>query len=63
MTLVSAKKEIERIVNGYESEYIFLGKDTETLNKIKEQYKAVYDAISLPKLSMDSIALMLLTKR
>ena len=63
LTLVSAKKEIERIVNGYESEYIFLGKDTETLNKIKEQYKAVYDAISLPKLSMDSIALMLLTKR
>ena len=59
----SAKKEIERIVNGYESEYIFLGKDTETLNKIKEQYKAVYDAISSPVLSTDSIALMFLTKR
>lgn len=59
----SAQKEIERIVNGYESEYIFLGKDTETLNKIKEQYKAVYDAISRPKLSLDSIALMFLTKR
>ena len=61
--LDNAKKEIERIVNGYESEYTYLGKDMETLNKIKEQYETVYLAISNPILSLDSIALMFLTKR
>lgn len=61
--LESAKREIDRIVSGYESEYIYLGKDMEHLTAIREQYKAVYYALSNPVLSLDSIALMFLTRR
>ena len=61
--LERAKREIERIVSGYESEYIYLGKDTEHLVTIREQYEAIYYALSNPVLSLDSIALMFLTRR
>lgn len=61
--LEGAKREISRIVNGYKSEYIYLGKDMEKLNKIKSQYKAVYYALSNPRISLDSISLMFLTRR
>lgn len=60
--LESAKREIDRIVRGYESEYIYLGKDMKKLSVIKEQYEAVYYALSNPVLSLDSIAFMLLTR-
>ena len=59
----SARKEIDRIVDGYESQYIYLGKDMETLKGIKAQYEAVYYALSHPVFSLDSMALMLLKKR
>ena len=61
--LEAAKKEIERIVSGYESEYIYLGKDTEKLNAIRAQYEAVLYALSNPVISLDSISLMYLTRR
>ena len=59
----SAKREIDRIVSGYESEYIYLGKDMEKIAKIKQKYEAVYFALSNPVLSLDSISLMFLTRR
>lgn len=61
--LDSAKREIDRIVSGYESEYIYLGKDMEKIAKIKQKYEAVYFALSNPILSLDSISLMFLTRR
>ena len=59
----TAKREISRIVSGYESEYIYLGRDMGRIEKIKERYEAVYYALSNPILSLDSIALMYLTSR
>lgn len=61
--LESAKKEIDRIVSGYESEYIYLGKDMEKIGQIKEKYEAVYFALSNPILTLDSISLMFLQRR
>ena len=61
--LEGAKREINRIVSGYESEYIYLGKDMDKLNLIKTQYEAVYYALSNPVISLDSISLMFLTRR
>ena len=43
--LSGAKREIDRIVSGYESEYIYLGKDMDNLKSIKSQYEAVYYAL------------------
>lgn len=61
--LEGAKREIDRIISGYESEYIYLGKDMDKLNSIKTQYEAVYYALSNPVISLDSISLMFLTRR
>ncbi len=61
--LESAKREIDRIVSGYESEYIYLGKDMEKIAEIRKRYEAVYYALSNPILTMDSISLMFLTRR
>jgi len=61
--LEAAKREIDRIVSGYESEYIYLGKDMEKIDEIKKKYEAVYYALSNPILTMDSISLMFLTRR
>lgn len=61
--LSGAKREIDRIVSGYESEYIYLGKDMDNLKSIKSQYEAVYYALSNPVISLDSISLMFLSRR
>lgn len=61
--LESAKREIGRIVSGYESEYIYLGKDMKKIDEIKKKYEAVYFALSNPILTIDSISLMFLTRR
>ena len=55
--------EIERIVIGYETEYIYLGKDMEKIAEIKKKYDDVYFALSNPILTMDSIGLMFLKRR
>ncbi len=59
----TAKREINRIVSGYESENIYLGRDVSQIEKIKERYEAVYYALSNPILTLDSIALMYLTRK
>lgn len=59
----TAKREIGRIVSGYESEYLYLGRDMSRVEKIKEKYDAVYYALSHPLITIDSIALMFLTRR
>ena len=59
----TAHREIKRIVNGYESEYLYLGRDMGQIDKIKERYNAVYYALTHPTLTLDSIALMYLTRR
>lgn len=58
----SAKREIDRIVSGYESEYLYLGKDMEKVKEIKKRYEAVYYALSHPVLTLDSISLMILKR-
>lgn len=61
--LSGAKREIDRIVSGYESEYIYLGKDMDNIKSIKSQYETVYYALSHPVISLDSISLMFLSRR
>ena len=59
----TAKREITRIVNGYESEYLYLGRDMSKIEKIKEKYEAVYYALSHPLLVLDAMALIYLNRR
>ena len=59
----TAKKEMNRIVSGYESEYLYLGKDMESINNIKEKYEAVFYALSHPLLTLDSMSLLYLRGR
>ena len=61
--LEDAKKEIDRIVSGYESEYLYLGKDMEKVKEIRNKYDAIYYALSHPLLRTDSIGLLYLTRR
>lgn len=61
--LEAAKKEIDRIISGYESEYLYLGKDMNKIKEIKAKYDAVYYALSNPVLTLDSIGLMYLMRR
>lgn len=56
----TAKREMKRIVNGYESEYLYLGKDTSELENIRKKYSAVYYALSNPLIKLDSIGLLYL---
>lgn len=59
----AAKREVNRIVSGYESEYLYLGKDLEKVKEIRRKYEAVYHALSNPVITLDSIGLMYLTRR
>ena len=59
----SAKREINRIVAGYESEYLYLGKDMEKIKEIRRTYEAVYYVLSNPVMTLDSVGLMYLTRR
>lgn len=59
----TAKREIIRIVNGYESEYLYLGRNMEKIQTIREKYEAVYYALSHPVITLDSIGLMYLKRR
>lgn len=59
----TAKREIDRIVKGYESEYLYLGKDMAKIEMIREKYDAVYYALSHPLIKLDSIGLLYLTRR
>lgn len=56
--LETAKKEIARLVNGYEAEYTYLGKDPAAIRNIREQYQAVYTALRRPAIVLDSICFM-----
>lgn len=59
----SAKREINRIVAGYESEYLYLGKDMEKIKEIRRTCEAVFYALSNPVMTLDSVGLMYLTRR
>ena len=56
--LITAKKEIVRVVNGYEAEYIYLGKDLGRIEEIKSCYRAVFYALEHPTISLDSVCYM-----
>ena len=58
----TAKREMKRIVNGFESEYLYLGKDLSELENIRKKYSAVYYALSNPLIKLDSIGLLYLNK-
>lgn len=60
--LEGAKHEIKRIVNGYISEYIYLNKSMNQIENIQSKYKDIYTAISNPILTLDSIAILFLTR-
>ncbi|MBQ1392680.1 MAG: hypothetical protein IIY81_03930 [Lachnospiraceae bacterium] len=59
----TAKREMKRIVNGYESEFLYLGKDMSELENIKKKYSAVYYALSNPLIKLDSIGLLYLNNQ
>ena len=56
--LVTAKKEIVRVVNGYEAEYIYLGKKLDKIEEIKDCYRALFRSLAHPTVSIDSICYM-----
>lgn len=60
--LEAAKHEIKRIVNGYISEYIYLNKSMKQIDNIQSKYEDIYTAISNPILTLDSIAILFLTR-
>lgn len=59
----TARKELIRIVNGYESECIYLDKDLSIVARIREQYKAVLYALKHCRILLDSASLMRIHKR
>lgn len=59
----TAKREIVRIVSGYESEYLYLGKDMTKIAALRAKYNAVYYALSNPVLTLDSMSLLFLKRR
>lgn len=61
--LVTAKKEIIRVVNGYEAEYIYAGKDLKQLEEIKDHYRAILRSLERPAVSLDSICYMKVVNR
>lgn len=61
--LVTAKKEIVRVVNGYEAEYIYLGKNPDRIEEIKNYYRAVFCALEYPTVSLDSVCYMRVVNR
>jgi hypothetical protein len=58
----AAKREMDRIINGYIAESLYFGRDDEMINIKKETYKLVYEAINKPYLNVDSIAYMRVVK-
>lgn len=58
----SAKKEIARIISGYTSEYLYLGKNLEEVDLIKSRYNAVYYALTHSIKTLDSVAFLYLTR-
>src|SRR5690606_14317426 len=59
---VTAKREIKRILNAYLAESLFFNRGEEKLSELKKVYKSVYDAITHPKLSLDSVSFMKVRK-
>jgi superfamily II DNA or RNA helicase len=58
----TAKREIIRIINGYLAESLFFNRGEEKVNELKRTYKAVYDGITHPQLSLDSVSFMKVRK-
>ncbi len=56
----TAKQEIYRILHGYQSQLIYLGKDQSEIERAKEDYSAVYNALKTSKLKLDSICYLAL---
>lgn len=61
--LKTAKGEMIRILNGLESICIYLGKDLSQVEKIREQYKAVYHALTNFNVVVDSVCLIRTNER
>ena len=61
--LVTAKKEIVRVVNGYQAEAIYLGKNLDRIKEMKRCYQAVFHALTYPTISVDSVCFMKVVSR
>ena len=46
------------MVNGYEAEFIYLGKNPDRIEEIKSYYRAVFYALEYPTVSLDSVCYM-----
>ena len=56
--LKTAKREMIRILNGLESVCLYLGKDFSQVEDMREQYKAVYHALTNFHVTVDSVCLI-----
>lgn len=61
--LSTAKREIIRIINGFESTCLYLGKEVTGVKEIKRQYIEVFNALSNFHVELDSVCLMRITER
>lgn len=61
--LETAKKEIIRVVNGYEAEIIYLGENPGRIDELKKYYRAVFCALEYPTISLDSVCYMKMVNR
>ena len=61
--LVTAKKEIVRVVNGYQAEAIYLEKNLDRIKEMKRCYQAVFHALTYPTISVDSVCFMKVVSR
>lgn len=53
--LQSAKQEINRILHGYQSQLLYLGRDQSEIQRAKAQYTTVFKALQSPVLRLDSV--------
>lgn len=61
--LKTAKREMIRILNGLESVCLYLGKDFSQVEDMREQYKAVYHALTNFHVTVDSVCLIRTSER
>lgn len=50
----TARREIQRLVNGREAEYTYLQKDMREISQMREQYQAIYNTLRNPAILLDS---------
>lgn len=60
--LVSAKKEVKRLIAGRRAEYLYFDKDTDELDEAIEMYKVIWEALRTSELVLDSVCFLRVQK-